>query len=51
MNFQENKNEFSGQKSSMPNGVACIRSKTACLYHDEKISVLRPEQRESWFEP
>ena len=25
-------------KSSMPDGVICIRSKIACLYHDEKIS-------------
>ena len=35
----------------MPDGVIYIRSKIACFYHDEKISMLRPEQRECWFEP
>jgi len=35
----------------MPDGAISIRSKFACLYHYEKISVPRPDQREYWFEP
>ena len=37
-------------KSSMLDEVKYIRSKFACLSHDEKISEFRPDQRERWYE-
>ena len=34
----------------MPDGVIRIRSKIACLEHDEQICELLPDQRECWYE-
>ena len=35
----------------MLDGVICIRSKIACLYHDDETQRTWPEQRKCWFEP